>query len=121
MPQPTGFITHKGVRIYLIDIEGMQPAEVSSLVDRVAREIRAEPAGSVRTLTHVKGAVVSTTMIERLRWLADGNKPHVKHAALAGLTAAQRVILNVVKQLTGRDFAVFATREEALEHLSSVP
>ena len=121
MPLPTGFITHKGVRIYLLDIEGMEPDAVSKIVDKVAKEIRAEPKGSVRTLTHVKGAVVSTAMIERLRWLADGNKPHVKYAALAGLTPAQRVILNVVKQLTGRDFALFATRDEALEHLATLP
>jgi hypothetical protein len=121
MAQPTGFIVHRGVRIYLIDIEGMEPEAVSQLVDRVAREIRAEPSRSVRTLTHVKGAVVSTAMIDRLRWLADGNKPHVAHAAIAGLNAAQRVILNVVKALTGRDFALFATLEGALDHLASLP
>ena len=121
MPQPTGFITHRGVRIYLIDLEGMQPDEVTRLVDRVAKEIRAEPPGSVRSLTHVKDALVSTAMIERLRWLADGNKPHVKHAAIAGLTPTQRVILNVVKSLTGREFAVLPTKAEALDHLASLP
>jgi hypothetical protein len=119
--QPTGFITHKGVRIYLIDIEGMQPDEVIKVVDVVAREVRAQPPASVRTLTHVKNAVVSTSMVERLRWLADGNKPFVKYAAIAGLTPTQKVILNVVKSFTGRDWALFATREEALDHLASLP
>jgi hypothetical protein len=119
--QPTGFVTHKGVRIYLIDIEGMQPDQVSKLVDQVAREIRAQPPGTVRTLTHVKNAVVSTAMVERLRWLADGNKPFVKHAAIAGLTPTQRVILNVVKSFTGRDWALFADRQEALDHLARLP
>jgi hypothetical protein len=121
MPQPTGFVQHRGARIYLIDIEGMEPGEVSRIVDKVAKDIRAQPRGSVRTLTHVKDAVVSTAMIERLRWLADGNKPHVKYAAIAGLTPTQRVILNVVKSLTGRDFALFATKAEALDHLASLP
>jgi hypothetical protein len=121
MPQPTGFIEHRGVRIYLIDIEGMPSNEVIALVDEVAREIRAEPPGSVRTLTHVKGAIVSTAMVERLRWLADGNRAHVKAAAISGLSAAQRVVLNVVKSLTHRDFELFATREEALDHLAKVP
>jgi hypothetical protein len=121
MPQPTGFVHHRGVRIYLIDIEGMQPDEVTRIVDQVAKDIRAEPRGSVRSLTHVKDTVVSTAMIERLRWLADGNKPHVKYAAIAGLTPTQRVILNVVKSLTGRDFALFGTKAEALDHLASLP
>jgi hypothetical protein len=95
----------------------MEPDEVTRIVEKVAKDIRAEPRGSVRTLTHVKDAVVSTAMIERLRWLADGNKPHVKHSAIAGLTPTQRVILNVVRSLTGRDFALFATKAEALDHL----
>ncbi len=120
MPQPTGFIVHRGVRIYQIDIEGMPSDAVISLVDQVAREIRAEPPGSVRTLTHVKGAIVSTAMVDRLRWLADGNRPHVKAAAIAGLSTPQRVVFNVVKALTHRDFELFATREEALDWLATV-
>jgi hypothetical protein len=121
MALPTGFVVHRGVRIYQIDVEGLEVAEVVKLADRVAREIRAEPPRSVRTLTHVRGAVVNTAMVDRLRWLADGNKPHVKASAIAGLGAGQRVVLNVVKTLTGRDFELFATREEALDFLAGVP
>ena len=120
MAQRSGFIEHQGRRIFLIDIEGLQPAEVIALVDEVARAIRAEPPASVRTLVHVRGAIVTTAMVERLRWLADGNKPHVKAAAIAGLTGAQRVVFNVVKTLTGRDFALFETLEEAKDHLAGV-
>jgi hypothetical protein len=121
MARPTGFIQHQGARIYLIDIEGLEAAKVIELVDEVAREIRAEPVGSVRSLTHVKGANVTTAMVERLRWLADGNRPYVKAAAIAGLSTPQRVVFNVVKTLTGRDFTLFGTLEEALDHLARVP
>jgi hypothetical protein len=64
---------------------------------------------------------VNTAIVDRLRWLADGNKPYAKAAAIAGLGPGQRVVLNVVKTLTGRDFQLFATREEALEYLAGVP
>jgi hypothetical protein len=118
---PTGYVVHRGVRIYQIDVEGLETAEVAQLVDRVAREIRGEPPKSVRILTYVRGAVVSTTMVDRLRWLADGNKPYAKAAAIAGLGPGQRVVLNVVKTLTGRSFELFDTREEALDYLAGVP
>lgn len=121
MARKSGFVEHKGRRIYLIDIEAMPAHEVVALVDVVAKEIRAEPPGSVRSLTHVKDAVVTTAMVERLRWLADGNRPHVKAAAIAGLSPAQRIVFNVVKTLTGRDFQLFGTLEEALEWLAGVP
>jgi hypothetical protein len=119
--QPSGFIEHRGQRIFLIDIEALPADQVIALIDVVAREIRAEPAGSVRSLTHVKDAVVTTAMVERLRWLADGNRSHVKAAAIAGLSPAQRIVFTVVKTLTGRDFRLFATLAEAKDWLASVP
>lgn len=117
----TRFIQHQGKELYLIDIEGLTPDEVLGLVDGAARDIRARPHGSVLTLTHVKGVRLENRMIERLRWLADGNKPHVKAAAISGLSPMQRVVLNTVKILTRRDFHLFDTQDEAKRFLASLP
>lgn len=121
MSERTRFIRHQGREIYLIDIEGLTPDEVLSLVDGAARDIRGRPPKSVLTITHVKGVRLENRMIERLRWLADGNKPHVKAAAITGLSGIQRVVFNTVKILTGRDFHLFETVDEAKAHLSSLP
>lgn len=117
----TRFIEHQGKELYLIDVEGLTPDEVLGLVDGAAHDIRARPPGSVLTLTHVKGLQLENRMIERLRWLADGNKPHVKAAAISGLSPMQRIVLNTVKILTKRDFHVFETQDEAKAFLVSVP
>jgi hypothetical protein len=117
----TRFIEHLGKELYLIDVEGLTPDEVLALIDGAARDIRARPPGSVLTLTHVKGLQLDNRMIERLRWLADGNKPHVKAAAISGLSPVQRIVLNTMKILTRRDFHVFDTKEEAKEFLAGVP
>ncbi len=117
----TRFVQHRGKELYLIDIEGLTPDEVLGLVDGAARDIRGRPLGSVLTLTHVKGVRLENRMIERLRWLADGNKPHVKAAAISGLSPIQRIVLNTVKILTKRDFHLFDTQDEAKAFLASLP
>jgi hypothetical protein len=117
----TRFISHLGKELYLIDVAGLSPDEVLGLVDGAARDIRSRPPRSVLTITHVKGVRLENRMIERLRWLADGNKPHVKAAAITGLSGIQRVVLNTVKILTGREWHLFDTVEEAKEFLASLP
>ena len=119
--QRLGFFTYRGRRFYLIDVEGLDPAQVTALVDPAARDIRAEPLASLYTITHVKGVQLEHKMIERLRWLADGNKPHVKAAAVTGLSSIQRFVFNMVRILTGREFHLFETIEEAKEALSKLP
>jgi hypothetical protein len=115
------FIQHLGKELYLIDIEGLTPDEVIRLVDGAARDISTRPHGSVLTLTHVKGVRLENRMVERIRWLAETNKPYVKAAAISGLTPMQRIVMNTVKTFTGRDFHVFETQDEAKAFLAAVP
>jgi hypothetical protein len=113
------FITHKGKQIYLIDIEGLTPDEVIRLIPVAARDIRAQPLGSVMTLVHVKGVKLEERMNNDLKELAAGNKPHVRLSAISGLSPLQRVVLNTVKILTRREFHLFDEKEKALDFLAA--
>ena len=121
MARQTGFFEHQGKRIYLLDLEALPAEQVIGLVESVAREVRAQPPGSILSLTHVKGAVVTAAVVERLRWLAAGNRPYVKAAAVAGLSPAQKIVFNVLRTFTGREFRLFKTFEEARDWLAGVP
>jgi hypothetical protein len=114
------FITHRGKRIYLIDCTGLSPEQVLQVMPQVAREVRAEPPGSVLTLTHIKDVRLDSRVNADLKELAAGNKPFVKGAAVAGLSPLQMVILNMVKLFSRRDFRVFATMDEAKDYLASL-
>ncbi len=113
------FVTHKGKRIYLIDIEGLTPDQVIKLIPVAAKEIRAQPLNSVSTLVHVKGVKLEERMNNDLKELASGNKPHVRLSAISGLSPLQKVVLNTVKIFTRREFHLFDEKEKALDFLAT--
>jgi hypothetical protein len=113
------FVTHKGKLIYLIDIEGLQPDAVVKQIPIAAKDIRAQPPNSVKTLVHVKGVKLEERMNTDLKELAAGNKPYVKVSAISGLNPLQRVVLNTVKIFTRREFHLFDEKEKALDFLAA--
>jgi hypothetical protein len=117
----TGFITHKGKRIYYIDAEGVDGDRVGALADKAAAAIRAEPPGSVLTITQVKNARVDMQVVEALRKLAEGNAPYVKAACVTGLSQPQKIVFYTVKILSRRELKMFDTVDEAKEYLAGLP
>lgn len=114
----TGFITHKGKRIYFIDAQGITRDRIAEVADKAAAEIRAQPPGSVLTITHVQDAVVDMQVVDALRQLADGNAPFVKAACVTGLAPALKVVFYTVKILSRRELKLFDTVEEAKDWLA---
>jgi hypothetical protein len=114
------FIEHKGKRMYLIDASNLDADAIIELADEVAKDVRAQPPGSVLTITHVKGATLDRKMMEKLRWLTDGNRPHVKAAAVTGLSPLHKFVFNTVKILARRDFHLFETPEQAKDFLAGL-
>jgi hypothetical protein len=117
----TGFFTHQGKQIYLIDIEGLAPEQVIEVIPVVARDVRARPPKSVCTLMSVKGVRLSPAMNEKLKELAAGNAPHVKASAIVGLAPLQKVVLTAVAMFTRREFKLFDTLDQAKDYLAGVP
>jgi hypothetical protein len=115
------FVEHKGKRIYLIDASGLDYERILVLADKVALDVRAQPPGSTLTISHVKGASMDRRMMEKLRWLVDGNRPHVKASCVTGLGPLHRFVFNTVKIVTGRDFKTFETVEQAKDYLAALP
>jgi hypothetical protein len=111
------FHDHKGKRIYITDGSDLGVEEIFQLVEQCARDIRSQPLGSVLAIIHAKGARLDRPVMEKMRWLADGNKPYVKAAAVTGLSSVHKFILNTVAIVTRREFHCFDTLEEAKDFL----
>lgn len=111
------FVDHRGKRVYVIDASGLGYEQIVELADQVALDVRAQPPASVLTITHVKDAVLDRRMMEKLRWLADGNRPHVKAACVTGLGPLHKFVFNTVRILTRREFKTFDTIEQAKDWL----
>ena len=114
------FIEHRGARIYLIDCEGLDARALVQLMPAVARDVRGQPPGSVRTLMWVKGLQFDASLKEDLKRLSDGNKPFVKASAIAGLSGVQFVFYRMMMLLVRRQFRLFETLDEAKDYLASV-
>lgn len=116
----TGFITHKGKRIYFIDAENIGRDQIGAVADKAASEIRLEPPASVLTITHVKGTQVDMHVVDTLRKLAEGNGPYVKAACVTGLSAPQKIVFYTVKTLSRRDLKLFDTVDLAKDFLAGL-
>jgi hypothetical protein len=117
----TGFVTHNGKRIYLIDTGGADLVAVEAAAAKAAFEIRREPPASVCVVTDVTGVQVTMKTVDLLRKLAQGNGPHVKASCIVGLGFEQKMVFNTVKILARRDFLLFDTVREAMDHLAALP
>jgi hypothetical protein len=116
-----GFIQHEGKRIYVVDCEGLSPEQVLELIPIVARDVRAEPRGSVLSLCHVKNVPVDRRLYERVAEMAAANAPYIKATAISGTSSVQRAFVALVKVFSRREFHVFDTMEEAKAFLVSLP
>lgn len=113
------FIQHNGVEIYMLDCSGCKPAEVHEIIDECARQVRARPLKSVRTMTIAGGGKFDNETVSRLKELTKGNEPHVKKAALVGITGLYKVVVMAIATFSRREFHMFDTVEEAKEFLAA--
>jgi hypothetical protein len=111
------FIKYKGQSILEIDFRDCQPAELLERIRCARTVIGTQEAGTVRTLTLVKGARFNKQTTEALKDYTKHNKPFVRAAAIVGLSGLQEIVYNVITRLTGRNIATFDTAEQAKEFL----
>lgn len=116
------FVQHNGKQVLYHDFSNLLKAEDAMAAIEESRTIvRKQPLGSVLTLTDVTGSRFNREIVEGLKELTKGNKPHVKAGATVGLSGIQRVVYVAVTQFTGRRLPTFDSLEEAKEYLVGVP
>jgi hypothetical protein len=109
----TGFITHKGKRIFFIDFSDCNAEEILSRIESSRSIIQSQPASSVLTLTYVRNARFDRRVSQRLKEYSRDNKPFVRAAAIVGLSGLMEIILHAVVMFTRRKFSNFEDLEEA--------
>lgn len=116
----TSFIQHKGKTICLLDFGGLtDPAESLAEIKEAQRIVTSQPPGSVLTLTYVKDATFTRTVVAALKELTAANKAHVKAGAIVGMGGLQRAVYVAVTHFTGRRLPTFADLEQAKDWLAA--
>jgi len=80
--------------------------------------VTAEPPSSVLILTDFKGSTFDAAALRAIKETAVFDKPFVKKSALIGTLSLPREFYDEMKSFSRREFAIFSTREEALQWLA---
>ena len=113
------FIEHDGVRIVLLDFEGITDPEVGIAMAAQAKAFfaRLKPDGSTLSLTDVRNTRYDKRVVDAFRDLTAHNKPYVRAAAVITNSTLHKAAISMVAMVTRRKLQVFETREPAIEYL----
>jgi len=115
-------INHKGKTILCMDIAGLQSKDKPEFIKHVshAKEIiRKHAPKSLLVITQVTNTGFDTEVAGIIKEYAQHNTPYVKASAVVGIEGWSKVILSAVKALTGRDFYLADSMEDAQEWLTN--
>ncbi len=115
-------IEHQGKSITWLDLSGLNSTDVApslAAIREAAEVIRAQPRGSVRTLTDVSGSAAPTQVMDALKAMVRDNKPYVKAAAVVGLSPLQRMLARAVAAFSGRTLQTFDAVDQAKDWLAT--
>ena len=109
-------ITYKGNQIFLLDGSG-GPEVLLETISQARKEIDLQPPKSVLIITDVTRAEWDGKVIQALKNFTRDNTPFIKASAVVGVTGLNRIMLETVKRITGREFGICKDIEEAKEWL----
>jgi hypothetical protein len=113
-------INHNGKQILYIDFSSLNVHDIEKLktaVNQAKEEIRKHPPKSLLIITDVSNTYFDFKMVETVKEYTMHNTPYVKASAIVGLFGLQKIILMTVKTITGRDFYIAKSVEDAKEWL----
>jgi hypothetical protein len=111
---------YKGKTILCMDIAGLQSKdkpEFLKLVNHAKEIIRKQPPKSMLLITKVTKTGFDSEVASIIKEYAQHNTPFVKASAVVGIEGWAKVILTAIKTLTGREFHLSDTMEDAQEWL----
>ena len=115
------FLDHGGLRVVLLDFEGItDPAEGLVAVEAARKFIaNLQPDGSNYTLTDVRRTRYDKQIVEAFKGLTTHNRPYIRAAAIVSDSALHRAAISMIGIFSRRKLAVFDNREAGLQYLAA--
>ena len=113
-------LNYKGKNIFCMDVAGLKlkdKQEFQNLVEFAEEQIRKHSHKSLLLITNVTDTGFDTEVSAIMGEYAVHNTQYIKASALVGVSGVQKVVLAAIKFLTGRNFYLTDTVEEAQEWL----
>ncbi len=116
----TSEIEYRGKKIFCLSVAGLRLDEkklVGQFLESAKKEIRKYPPKSLLIITDVTNTGYDTEVASMFKDYASHNTPYVKASAVVGISGLQKIILRAIITLTGRDFYLATTVDDAKEWL----
>ncbi|HVN47227.1 MAG TPA: STAS/SEC14 domain-containing protein [Bacteroidota bacterium] len=110
----------KGKKIFCLDLSGLQLSdkqEFRELVRSAKAKIQTHTPKSLLVITNITNTGFDTEAAAIIGDYAISNSPYVKASTVVGAAGMQKVIINSIKVITGREFFLADSMEEAQEWL----
>jgi hypothetical protein len=111
------FIEHLSRRLLFLDFSYCRAEEVLKLIEDAEKFIRVQPPHSLLTLTDVTGTKYNLEVTQAMKEFTNGNKPHIKAAAVVGIDGLKKIVYEAIMRFSGRNVPVFPDIEKAKEWL----
>jgi hypothetical protein len=115
-------MVHNGKKVYCLDIAEMQIKDeqlIHQHIETAKQNIKKQPLKSVLHLTNVTNTRFDTKMANIIKEYAEHNSPYIKASVVVGVTGLQKIVLQTIKTVTGRNFYIADTVDEGLKWLMS--
>jgi len=119
--QRVRFLDHRGLRVVLLDFEGItDPAEgLAAVAEAKAFTAQLRPDGSSCTLTDVRSTRYNKRIVEAFKDLTVHNRPYMGAGAVISDSSVHRAAIAMIAVFSRRKLGVFAAREEGLAYLEA--
>ena len=112
------WLTHEGKQVLLLDFSQHSAKRVEELAREVQQIITAQPPGSVRVLADFTGASITGDALRAIAKAAAADRRYVLRTAWVGANLPETQF-RAFQDASGREIHRFATRQEALQFLTS--
>jgi len=111
---------HNGIRYFHFNLSdfGTNDKALIAECDEADTVIMAEPLNSVRILNDVRNSVGSLEVVRHLQLSAQRSSPYITKAAVVGITASTRLILELVNRFSKKPILAFDNIEFAKDWLT---
>ncbi len=118
------WMTHRGEKIFYADYSGFG-LDVEALqveLEAVTQTLAQEPLASVLALSDIHGTKATPQTLVAIKNALAKNSPYMRKRVVVGLTATQRVFVEIVNKVAGKNpIIVFEDIEQAKNWLVTKP
>jgi len=111
-------INYRENSIYYIDFSNIKKQdEILKIINESTTYIRKQHINSVLVMTNIENMFFNSVIRSEFLDFLKGNKPYIKRSAIIGMSGLQRILVNGLMSVSGRNVRSFDNEISAKEYI----